>query len=127
MMAKALAKRAAQAPNSLDDSPHINIHALRAFWSRTPFHDEVVESIQRQNRRVIVRLQYHTLILTGVTSYREEQTTFPCVWLRETVDASGNPATLHVELESGSIQVTFRNLRLIRNSDCSVLIPPLDA
>lgn len=111
----------------LTDNLLVNLRALETFWNRTPFHDEVVESIQRQNRRAIVKLQYHTLILTGVTSYREEQTTFPCVWLSQTVDASGNPATLHVELECGSIQVTFQNLRLFRNSDLSLLIPPLDS
>ena len=74
-----------------------------------------------------MRLRDYTLILTGVTSYSEAEESVPSVWISQKVDECDDHLTLHVELEGGSIQLAFRNLRLIRNSDCSVLIPPLDA
>ncbi|WP_337177718.1 hypothetical protein [Paludisphaera sp.] len=102
-----------------------NLEALGRFWRRSPFHDRSIEEITALNRRVVIRLADLTLIVTGATDL--ERCELPAVWLRESLMLAGEGFKLDVETETGPLRVAGSDIRLIRNSDLAMLIPPIDA
>src|SRR5438552_3593419 len=102
-----------------------NLEALERFWRRSPFHDESIESVAALNKRVVIRLGGMTLVITGATGLRRCE--LPAVWLYESLALKGDRFTLEVETDTGDLSVTGSDVRLIRNSDLAVLIPPIDA
>lgn len=109
-----------------DDSLANNIGRLETFWNRHSFHDEVVESVSRAGRRVVIRVGEYWLALTGAEKFTTSVKQCPTVWLYNRVTHAGTKATMDVETEDGELSVEFDNLRLIQVSDMSVVIPPLD-
>ena len=99
---------------------------LETFWRREPFHDSVVESIIATKQRLILRLSCYTLVITHVSKFTKEIEELPTVWLYERWTERDCGFTLHVDLELGTFEVTGRDLRLIRNHDLAILIPPID-
>jgi hypothetical protein len=110
----------------MDDSLQSNISALQTIWKRHTFHDAEIDSIQRLRGRVIVTLRDYHLVLTGVSHYSEDIEELPTSWISQRIELKGNHAVLSTVAEVGSFTVTFANLRLIRRSDLSVLVPALD-
>ena len=106
------------------DREPTNLEALDRFWRRSPFHDESIREVAALNRRVVIRLTEMTLIITGVTDLK--QCELPAVWLSESIVQAGGKLTLNVATDTGYIRVTGTDVRLIRNSDLAVLIPPID-
>jgi hypothetical protein len=104
-----------------------SIALLETFWKRHTFHDMEVESIHPVNRRVIIRLDEYTLVVTQVTKFTKKVEEFPTSWLYHRWADRGAEFALHVDLELGEFDVVGRDLRLIRNNDMAVLIPAVDA
>ena len=102
-----------------------NLESLDRFWRRRPFHDMVIEEVSALNKRVVIRLEEFTLVVTGATDLKRCE--LPAVWLYESVAEKLGRFLLDVETDMGHLTVTGADLRLIRNCDLSVLIPPLDA
>lgn len=107
-----------------DKSLEENLQSLEKYERRSPFHDSEIESIQALNKRVIIRMTELTLIVTGASELKRCET--PTAWLYEKITRTGDRFLLEVETESGEIRVIGTNLRLIRNADLSILIPPID-
>jgi hypothetical protein len=102
--------------------------ALDQFWRRSPFHDMVVETVSALNRRVLIRLKEYTLIATGVTAADGlTQCELPAVWLSERIQPKSRGYLFEVETEGGTFSIAGSDVRLIRNNDLAILIPPIDA
>jgi hypothetical protein len=102
-----------------------NVEALELFWRRRTFHDMAIEEVSALNKRVIIRLSEFTLIVTGVTSLKRCE--LPADWLYHTVTEKAGGFRLDVETTDGHLTVSGVDVRLIRNSDLAMLIPPVDA
>ena len=101
-----------------------NLEALDRYWRRSPFHDELIEEVTALNRRVVIRLKNMSLVITGAASLKRCE--LPAVWLYESIVQEGDRFILDVETDTGHLKVTGADVRLIRNSDLAVLIPPID-
>ncbi|AMV17185.1 hypothetical protein [Planctomyces sp. SH-PL14] len=101
-----------------------HLAALQQFWRREPFHDAPILDVSALNRRALIRLAEWTLVITGCS--RLERCGTPTVWLYESVQPDPNGFELVVETEEGNLKVRGTDLRLIRNSDLSMVIPPID-
>lgn len=110
----------------MNDSLCANIAALKTFWNRESFHDMTVESIHRQNSRVIIVLNEYVLILTGTKTYKQAIDEFPTPWIASTLEERLGTGRLIVTLELGTFECDFLNLRLIRRSDYAIFIPQVD-
>jgi hypothetical protein len=64
------------------------------------------------------------LVITGTTDLKRCE--LPAVWVSESIVREGGRFTLDVETAAGRLRVTGTDVRLIRNSDLAVLIPPID-
>jgi hypothetical protein len=102
-----------------------NLEALDRFWRHSPFHDESIEAVTALNSRVVIRLTELTLVVTGATNLKRCE--LPAVWLYESIVQEGGRLILDVETDTGHLHVAGAGVRLIRNSDLAVLIPPIDA
>ncbi len=102
-----------------------NLEALHSFWRRSPFHDDSIEEITALNKRVVIRLARFTLVITGTTGL--ERCELPAIWLSESIVRKGDWLSLDVETDTGHLKVIGDDIRLIRNSDLAMLIPPIDA
>lgn len=88
----------------------------------------VVETVSALNRRVLIRLKDYTLVATGVTAANGlTQCELPSAWLSERLQERSGRYLLEVETEGGAFSIAGRDVRLIRNSDLAMLIPPVDA
>ena len=96
-----------------------NLEALDRFWRRSPFHDNSI-----LNKRVVIRPTDLTLVITGATDPRRCE--LPAVWLREWLVLKGERFSLDVETDTGHLRVTGNDVRLVRNHDLAMLIPPID-
>jgi hypothetical protein len=108
----------------LDHSLDENLQSLEKYERRLPFHDSEIQSIQALNKRVVIRMTELTLVVTGASELKRCKA--PTAWLNEKTTRTGDRFLLEVETESGDIRVIGTNLRLIRNADLSILIPPID-
>lgn len=111
----------------MEDSLNGNIAALRAFWNRKSFHDMIVESIERRNGRVIILLEHYILLLTGTQRYKQNIEEFPTPWISCVIIEESPFSKLNACLELGGFECEFANLRLMRRSDYSIFIPPIDS
>jgi hypothetical protein len=102
-----------------------NLEALEHYWRRSSFHDELIEEVAALNKRVLIRLTHMTLVVTGATDLK--QCELPADWLDCSIVRERDRFILDVETDSGHIKVTGTDVRLIRNSDLAMLIPPVDA
>jgi hypothetical protein len=102
-----------------------NLEALNRFWRRTPFHDMVIEEVRALNKRVVIRLEVFTLVVTEVTGLKPCE--LPTVWLHNSIVSIPGGSLLDVETESGHLSVKGVDFRLIQNDDLAILIPPIDA
>lgn len=112
--------------NQLDDSLKTNLTLVESFWNRHSFHDSVIDSVGRLNGRVIFKLDNYILVLMNATKYMAHVDEFPTVWLDHRATTNNGMATLAIEVEHGEITTTFRNLRLFRRDDMTIVVPPLD-
>jgi hypothetical protein len=101
-----------------------NLEALERFWRRSPFHDQEIREIAALNRRVVIRLKEMSLVITGAANLKRCE--LPAVWLYESIAQEGGRLILDVETDTGQLRVTGADVRLIRNSDLAVLVPPMD-
>lgn len=101
-----------------------HLAALQQFWNRETFHDAPILEIAALNRRALIRLAEWTLVITGCS--RLQRCATPTVWLYESIHPEPNGFELVVETEAGPLEVRGTDLRLIRNSDLSIVIPPVD-
>ena len=85
----------------------------------------VIEEVSALNKRVVIRLWEYTLVVTGATDLKRCE--LPAVWLFESVADKLGRFFLDVETDTGHLTVMGVDLRLIRNSDFAMLIPPIDA
>lgn len=76
------------------DQAASNVEALELIWRRSPFHDRSIESVTANNKRVLIRVENHTLIITGVTHL--ERCQLPSVWLYEKLTCTGGRLSLEV-------------------------------
>ena len=102
-----------------------NLEALKRFWRRSPFHDERIEEMIAVNRRVVIRLARMSLVITEVTNLKRCE--LPALWLYDSITTTGGEFVLDVETDRGDFKVKGKDIRLIRNHDLAVLIPPIDA
>ena len=72
----------------------------------------------------MIRLAEMTLVVTRATDLKRCE--LPAVWLSQSIALEGGKLTLDVETDTGHIRVTGADVRLIRNCDLAVLIPPVD-
>ncbi len=96
-----------------------NLEALDRFWRRSPFHDDSIEEVTAINKRVIIRLTNLTLVVTGVTGLVRCE--LPAVWLAESIVPKGDGFLLDVETDDESLQITGKDMGLIRNDDPPML------
>lgn len=101
-----------------------HLAALQQFWNRAPFHDAPILETTALNRRALIRMAEWTLVITGCS--RLQRCPVPTVWLSESIHPEPNGFELVVETESGPLKVQGTDLRLIRNSDLSIVIPSVD-
>jgi hypothetical protein len=101
-----------------------NLEALDRYWRRSPFHDHEIREITALNGRVVIRLKEMSLVITGATGLKRCE--LPAVWLSESVAQEDGKLILDVQTETGRIRVAGVDVRLFRNSDLAVLIPPID-
>ena len=106
--------------------PTSSIEQLDKFRRRHPFHDMAIERIVAVNRRVIVRLADYTLVVTQVSKFTNRIEEFPTSWLYDKWEEHGDSFALTVEAEFGELEIVGRDVRLIRNSDMAILIPPIE-
>lgn len=115
------------AKHEKSEKPPSSIGLLETFWRRYTFHDMEVEDIIPVNRRVIVRLYEYTLIVTDTSRFQKRELELPTAWLYESMKFEGGRLTLKVETDGGGeFEVAGRDIRLIRNRDWAILIPPVD-
>jgi hypothetical protein len=101
-----------------------NLEALDRYLRRSPFHDQEVREITALNRRVVIRLKEMSLVITGATDLKRCE--LPAVWLSESFAQEGGKLVLDVQTDTGQIGVIGTDVRLIRNSDLAILVPPID-
>jgi hypothetical protein len=101
-----------------------NLEALDRFWRRSPFHDKSIEEVAALNKRVVIRLTDLTLVITAATDLTRCE--LPAVWLHASIVVKGENFSLDVETDTGHLCVAGRDIRLIRNNDLAMLIPPID-
>jgi hypothetical protein len=101
-------------------------YLLETFWRRHSFHDMAIESLVAINRRVLIRLEEYTLVITEVSKFSKEIEEFPTSWVRHKWTERGNSFDLIVEAELGKFEVVGRDVRLFRNADMAILIPAVD-
>ena len=101
-----------------------NLEARERYWRRSPFHGESIEEVTALNKRVVIPLTLMTLVITGATDLKRCE--LPAVWLSDSMVQEGDGLVLDVETDTGRLKVTGTDVRLIRNSDLAVLIPPID-
>jgi len=101
-----------------------NLELLERYSRRSPFHDKFIEVVVALNKRVVIRLTDMTLIVTRATDLGRCE--LPDVWLHGSIVPKGGGFSLDVETDTGRLQATGRDVRLIRNSDLAMLIPPID-
>lgn len=101
-----------------------NLEALDRFWRRSPFHDESIESVAALNKRVVIRLTEMTLVIIGATDLKRCE--LPSIWLYESIVQERGRLILDVETTTDCIEVAGTDIRLIRNSELTVMIPPID-
>jgi hypothetical protein len=85
-----------------------------------------IESLVAINRRVLIRLEEYTLVITEVSKFSKEIEEFPTSWVRHKWTERGNSFDLIVEAELGKFEVVGRDVRLFRNADMAILIPAVD-
>ena len=110
----------------LEDSLDRNVTALKTFWDRRSFHDMAVESIERCNGRVLVKLDEYILALAGAKGFTQTIDEFPTSWISHVIEGDSKLAKLTVCVELGNFECKFTNLRLIRRSDYAILVPAVD-
>ena len=108
------------------DSLIDNCRSLEQFRDRYSFHDAGILDVRCVAGRVIVTMDEYTLVLIDVKNVSNRISALPTAWLFERLTAEGGAATLHVEAEKGTIDAEFRNLRLLRNRDLTILVPNID-
>lgn len=113
-----------EAAMSQQASNSTNLELLERYSRRSPFHDKSIEVVVALNKRVVIRLTDMTLIVTRATDLGRCE--LPDVWLHGSIVPKGGGFSLDVETDTGRLQVTGRDVRLIRNSDLAMLIPPID-
>jgi hypothetical protein len=101
-----------------------NPEALDRYWRRSPFHDHDIKGITALNRRVVIRMKEMSLVITRATDLK--RCDLPAAQLAESIAQEGGKLVLDVETDTSRIRVAGANVRLIRNSDLAVLIPPID-
>lgn len=101
-----------------------NLQRLEQFWRRWPFHDAAIEQITAINKRVIIRLTDWTLVVTIATQMKRCE--LPATWLYESLSQKSGAIVLDVETDTGHLLVTGGDIRLIRNSDMAMIVPPID-
>jgi hypothetical protein len=72
----------------------------------------------------VIRLKEISLVITGATELKRCE--LPADWLYETIIQDGGRLILDVKTDTGHLEVAGNDVRLIRNSDLAVLIPPID-
>lgn len=102
-----------------------NLERLESYWRRSPFHDEAIHEVLGLNRRILFRLGKMTLVVTGASKL--ERCVTPAVWLTESIIPSADGFNLDIETDQGRITASGTDVRLIRNSDLAILIPPIDS
>ena len=85
----------------------------------------VIEEVSALNKRVVIRLEEFTLVVTGAIDLK--RCDLPAIWLYDSITEKLGRVCLDVETDNGHLIVTGVDLRLIRNSDLAMLIPPIDA
>ena len=85
----------------------------------------VIEEVSALNKRVVIRLEEFTLVVTGAIDLK--RCDLPAIWLYDSITEKLGRVCLDVETDNGHLIVTGLDLRLIRNSDLAMLIPPIDA
>ena len=110
-----------EAAMSQQASNSTNLELLERYSRRSPFHDKSIEVVVALNKRVVIHL---TLIVTRATDLGRCE--LPAVWLHGSIVPKGGGFSLDVETDTGRLQATGRDVRLIRNSDLAMLIPPID-
>ncbi|HVV99482.1 MAG TPA: hypothetical protein VHB77_04040 [Planctomycetaceae bacterium] len=103
-----------------------NLEALERFWRRTTFHDMVIEEITAIHQRVILRFYELTLVVTGVTEFKRCEE-IPTAWITHRMTPLPGGFRMEVETEESRLSVTGKDVRLIRNNDLAMLIPPIDS
>ena len=103
-----------------------NAALLDSFWRRNSFHDMPIETVNRNSGRVNVILDEYVLSLTNVKKFTQQIDEFPDVWLYEKIERRDAGLILSVTTETGSITVSFSDIRLIRRCDYAILIPSVD-
>ena len=101
-----------------------HLEILNRLLRRSPFHDHGIEEITATNKRVLIRLDHMTLIITHATELT--RCPLPTCWLEEKLTFQGSLFSLDIDTEEGQIHVKGEDIRLIRNSDLAILIPPVD-
>lgn len=102
-----------------------NLAALERFWRRASFHDETIEEVRAIHQRVVIRLARMSLVVTDVTHLQRPEEV-PAVWLEVAITPQGDRFMLKIQTDAGPLKVTGSDVRLIRNADLAVLIPPVD-
>jgi hypothetical protein len=101
-----------------------NLESLERLWRRAPFHDESIQDVTAVNERVVVRFRDWTLVVAGATD--SKRCDLPAVRLYESIVRKAEGFRLDVETDTGRLQIEGCDVRLIRNSDMAILIPPID-
>jgi hypothetical protein len=101
-----------------------NLELLERHWRRSPFHDQEIQEISALNKRVVIRLTDMTLVITDATKLERCET--PTVWLYDKITPGTAGFSLDVETDEGWLRVSGSDVRLIRNNDLAVLVPPID-
>ena len=102
-----------------------NLRLLELFQRRRPFHDHAIESIRALNKRVIIQLDEWSLVILGVTEAHLCEA--PTCWDTGSFKPlTGGRFRLDVETDEGPFYAVGTDIRLIRNSDLTMLIPPVD-
>lgn len=101
-----------------------NWATLERYWRRRPFHDMLIESVSAHRGRVVIRLEAYILIVTRTSELKRCE--LPAVWLYESVKRTSGGRVLDVETDTGHLVLAGTDVRLIRNGDFAILVPPID-
>jgi hypothetical protein len=83
-----------------------------------------IEEVSAVNKRVIIRLEEFTLVITGATDLM--RCPLPADWLNDSITKRAGRYLFDIETTEGHLTVAGVDIRLIRNSDLAILIPPID-
>jgi hypothetical protein len=104
-----------------------NRELLERFWNRRSFHDEGVDVVFATKRRVVIRLESYTLVITDVSKFVKEWPESEDCWLCHSWETPAKDGfTLSIDLSAGKLRITGRDVRLLRNEDMAILLPPID-